>query len=164
VGDEGDDDGVLLLIAYEDRRLRIEVGRGVEGELTDLEAGRIIREELTPRLRDGDVGGAVAVGAAAIRQALGDDTAVVPTTEPVDADGGGGFPWPLALVGLFALMSIGGGVGRGRRRSGWGGFPIVMGGLGGFGGFGGGGGGGGFGGFGGGGGGGFGGGGASGDW
>jgi uncharacterized protein len=164
VGTEGDDDGVLVLIAYEDRRLRIEVGRGLEGELTDLESGRIIREQMTPRLREGDVGGAIQAGTAAIRQALGDEGAVVPTTEPTEDDDRGGFPWPFLLFGLFGLLSIGGGFGR-RRRRGWG-FPLVFGpGLGGWGGGGwGGGGGGGFGGFGGGGGGGFGGGGASGDW
>ena len=167
VGTEGDDDGVLVLIAVEDRRLRIEVGRGLEGELTDLESGEIIREQMTPRLRDGDVGGAVSAGTTAIRAALGDRGAVVPTTSaPRDERGRSGSWLPFLLFGLFALGSIGGGFGRRRRRFGWGG-PLIFGtGLGGFGGggFGRGGGGGGFGGFGGGGGGGFGGGGASGDW
>ena len=53
---------MLLLIALEDRRLRIEVGRGLEGDLTDIESGRIIREQITPRLVDGDVGAAVEAG------------------------------------------------------------------------------------------------------
>jgi uncharacterized protein len=162
VGTEGDDDGVLVLIAFADRRLRIEVGRGLEGELTDLESGRIISEQMRPRLQAGDVGAAIEAGTAAIRAALGDDTANVPApiTRSEDDDRGGGIPWPLLIFGLLAL---GGGFGR-RRRGGFAG-PLVFGGLGGFGGFGrGGGGGGGFGGFGGGGGGGFGGGGASGDW
>ena len=161
VGTEGEDDGVLVLIAYEDRRLRIEVGRGVEGELTDLESGRIIDEQMRPRLQDGDVAGAIAAGTAAIRQALGDDEAVVPAAPQEDEDDDRGVPWPLLAFGLLALASLGR---RGRRRfGGWGG-PMIFGGFGGLGGFGGGGGGGGFGGFGGGGGGGFGGGGASGDW
>ena len=43
VGTKDKDNGVLLLIAYDDRKLRIEVGRGLEGTLTDLESGRIIR-------------------------------------------------------------------------------------------------------------------------
>ena len=166
VGTEGEDDGVLVLIAAGDRRLRIEVGRGLEGDLTDLEAGRIIREQMTPRLRDEDVGGAVAAGTAAIRAALGDQGAVVPPAadQPEARDRSGGSWWPFLVFGLFALGSVGGGIGRRRRRFGWGG-PFIFGpGLGGFGGFGRGGGGGGFGGFGGGGGGGFGGGGASGDW
>ena len=163
VGTEGDDDGVLLLLAYDDRRLRIEVGRGVEGELTDLEAGRIIREQLRPRLQADDVGGAVRAGTQAIRVALGDDTASAPVAPPTTDERRGrdgvGFPvWVVPLVFLF----LGGLGGIGRRRGGsWVG-PMVLGGmLGGMGrgGFGGGGGG-----FGGGGGGGFGGGGASGDW
>jgi uncharacterized protein len=164
VGTEGEDDGVLVLIAYDDRRLRIEVGRGLEGDLTDLESGRIIREQMTPRLEDGDVGGAVSAGTAAIRQALGDDEAVVPAAPQREEDGSRRSSWPLVLFGLLALVSfVGGGMGRRRRGFGWGG-PMIFGGMGGLGGFGRGGGGGGFGGFGGGGGGGFGGGGASGSW
>ena len=164
VGTEGEDDGVLVLIAYDDRRLRIEVGRGLEGELTDLEAGRIIRDHLRPRLQANDPGGAVRAGTQAIRAALGDDAATVPpTTRPPERDGRQGSPWPLLLFGLIALASFGG-FGRRRRGFGWG-VPLIFGGMGGFGGGRGFGGGGGFGGgFGGGGGGGFGGGGASGDW
>jgi uncharacterized protein len=167
VGTEGDDDGVLVLVAYEDRRLRIEVGRGLEDELTDLESGRIIREQMAPRLRARDAGGALEAGTAAIRAALGDEGAAVPPPpqeQRRDRSSGGSW-WPLLLFALFAFGSIGGGFGRRRRRFGWGG-PFIFGpGLGGFGGGFGRGGGGGFGGgFGGGGGGGFGGGGASGDW
>lgn len=44
--------GVLLLIARDDRKIRIEVGYGLEGDLTDARAGRIIRNEMTPRFRD----------------------------------------------------------------------------------------------------------------
>lgn len=164
VGTEGEDDGVLLLLAYDDRRMRIEVGRGVEGELTDLEAGRIIREQLRPRLQAGDVGGAVVAGTQAIRAALGDDTAAAPVAPPSrderDDDRVGLPVWIVPL--LFLFLGGLGGIGR-RRRGSWAG-PMILGGmLGGMGrgGFGGGGG---FGGFGGGGGGGFGGGGASGDW
>lgn len=43
MGRQDEDSGVLLVIAYGDRKLRIEVGRGLEGELTDLQSGRIIR-------------------------------------------------------------------------------------------------------------------------
>jgi uncharacterized protein len=162
VGTEGEDDGVLLLLAYEDRRMRIEVGRGVEGELTDLEAGRIIREQLRPRLQDDDVGGAVVAGTQAIRVALGDDQATAPVAPPAAderEDDRRSFPvWIVPLLFLF----LGGLGGIGRRRGGsWAG-PMILGGM--LGGMGRGGGGGFGGGFGGGGGGGFGGGGASGDW
>ena len=166
VGQKGKDNGALLLIANDDRKVRIEVGRGLEGELTDLQSGRIIRERLIPHLRDGDVGGAVVEGTQAIRAVLGDaNVGQLPppppepsAPEPARNPFGGVFF--LALMG-FGLMSF---LGRRRgRRHGWGWMPIYWGG-GGWGGGSGGGGGFGGGGFGGGGGGGFGGGGASGGW
>ncbi|MDQ2648453.1 MAG: TPM domain-containing protein, partial [Actinomycetota bacterium] len=95
VGTEGDDDGVLVLIAYADRRLRIEVGRGLEGELTDLEAGRIIREQMRPRLQQDDVGGAIRAGTQSIRVTLGDSTAAVPPTVAPEEPARKGSPWPL---------------------------------------------------------------------
>ncbi len=56
------DDGVLLLIAKDDRALRIEVGYGLEGALNDATAKRIISEVMTPLLRAGDFAGAVRAG------------------------------------------------------------------------------------------------------
>ncbi len=56
------DDGVLLLIAKEDRALRIEVGYGLEGVLNDATAKRIISEVMTPLLQAGDFAGAVRAG------------------------------------------------------------------------------------------------------
>ena len=54
IGQKGLDNGVLLLIAKEDRKLRIEVGYGLEGKLTDLVAGRIIRDVITPKFKMGN--------------------------------------------------------------------------------------------------------------
>jgi uncharacterized protein len=54
VGRKGIEDGALLIIAKEDRTMRIEVGRGLEGALTDLTASRIISETITPLFRQGD--------------------------------------------------------------------------------------------------------------
>jgi uncharacterized protein len=56
------DDGALLLVALQDRALRIEVGRGLEGALTDLAARRIIDETITPRFREGDFMGGIDAG------------------------------------------------------------------------------------------------------
>ena len=53
-GRKGIDDGALLIIAKEDRAMRIEVGRGLEGALTDLTSSRIISETITPLFRQGD--------------------------------------------------------------------------------------------------------------
>ncbi len=62
LGREKPDDGALLLVAKEDRALRIEVGRGLEGALTDLVANRIIDETIAPRFREGDFAGGIAAG------------------------------------------------------------------------------------------------------
>jgi len=62
LGREQPDDGALLLIAKEDRSLRIEVGRGLEGALTDLLSRRIIDETITPRFRQGDFAGGISAG------------------------------------------------------------------------------------------------------
>jgi uncharacterized protein len=62
LGREKPDDGALLLVAMQDRTLRIEVGRGLEGALTDLIANRIIDETITPRFREGDFAGGIAAG------------------------------------------------------------------------------------------------------
>jgi uncharacterized protein len=62
LGREKPDDGALLLVAMQDRTLRIEVGRGLEGALTDLVSNRIIDETITPRFREGDFGGGIVAG------------------------------------------------------------------------------------------------------
>ena len=62
LGREKPDDGALLLVAMQDRALRIEVGRGLEGALTDLASNRIIDETITPRFREGDFAGGISAG------------------------------------------------------------------------------------------------------
>ena len=62
LGRKGVDDGVLLLVAKDDRKLRIEVGYGLEGALNDATAKRIIEEDITPRFKQGDFYGGVRAG------------------------------------------------------------------------------------------------------
>ncbi len=62
LGRKGTDNGVLLLVALRERKIRIEVGYGLEGTLTDLRASRIIRYDMVPRFRAGDVPGGIAAG------------------------------------------------------------------------------------------------------
>ncbi|NWF73589.1 MAG: TPM domain-containing protein [Nitrospirae bacterium] len=62
LGQKGTDNGVLLLIALRERKVRIEVGYGLEGTLTDLRAAHIIRQEIVPRFRSGDLPGGIAAG------------------------------------------------------------------------------------------------------
>jgi uncharacterized protein len=56
------DDGALLVVAKDDRRLRIEVGYGLEGALTDVTTKRIIDEIITPKFRSGDFAGGISAG------------------------------------------------------------------------------------------------------
>jgi uncharacterized protein len=62
VGRKGVDDGAILIVAKEDRRVRIEVGYGLEGVLSDVVTKRIIEEDITPRFRQGDFSGGVEAG------------------------------------------------------------------------------------------------------
>jgi uncharacterized protein len=165
LGKPGKNDGALLVVAVQDRKLRIEVGRGLEGELTDLYSSRIIREVIVPRLKQGDMPGGIRAGVEAMIAVAGGagETALPPAR---DSDGVGAGIGVLLFV-VFLVVAIvlrrigGGGGGYGRRfRGGLFPFPMMIGGFGGGGR--GGSGGGGFGGFGGGGG--FSGGGASGGW
>jgi uncharacterized protein len=171
IGDEQRDDGVLLLIAVDDRVLRIETGSGIEGDLTDVEAGRIIDGVVVPELRNNNPTAAVAAGVEALTTELSGESFDIPSTAPATGNsatttsdvGLGG-----AIFGFLVILVIGfgfiGTMVRGRRR-GLGALDVLSllyifsgssrGGFGG-GGFGGG--------FGGGGGGGFSGGGASGSW
>jgi len=62
LGRKGVDDGALLLVARDDRKVRIEVGYGLEGVLPDATANRIIDEDIVPRFRDGDYYGGIDAG------------------------------------------------------------------------------------------------------
>ncbi len=66
IGREGVDDGVILLVAKDDRKLRIEVGYGLEGAIPDIYAKRIIENIILPRFRQGDFGGGLMDGVQAI--------------------------------------------------------------------------------------------------
>lgn len=66
VGQKNKDNGIILLIAKQERKIRIEVGRGLEGRLTDLLAGRIINLVITPRFKRGDFDGGVMAGVSAL--------------------------------------------------------------------------------------------------
>ncbi len=61
-GREGIDDGLILLIAKDDRRVRIEVGYGLEGAITDAQSRMIIENSITPRFKNGDFEGGISKG------------------------------------------------------------------------------------------------------
>lgn len=163
LGAKGRDDGLLMIVVPQDRKVRIEVGYGLEGEITDAFSARVIRDVLAPAFRVERYGEGIHQ-AFDLLMAKGQGIAVGPPTQRRSDDLGSLFPLIVfGVVGLIVFSRFFGGGGRGGGRRRRGGMIFIPGGFGG-GGFGGGGGwGGGGGGFGGGGG-GFGGGGASGDW
>jgi uncharacterized protein len=69
MGKKGRDNGVLLIIAKDERQMRIEVGYGLEGSLTDALSSEIIRDVIAPHFRDNDYAGGIAAGIQAIEQA-----------------------------------------------------------------------------------------------
>ncbi len=172
IGGKEENNGALLVVSRDDRELRIEVGRGLEGNLTDAISGRIIRNVIAPEFKEGRFYVGIRSGIEAIHAAIGGDYGPIERGERGEGKAGGIACFFLLLMLLILFRSS---AGRGVRRGGLGGvLPWLIlasmsqgrghahrgGGGGGFRGFGGGGGG--FGGFGGGGG--FSGGGASGSW
>lgn len=171
VGQEGRDNGVVVLVVRDDRTLTLSVGYGLEGAIPDAVADRIRRNVMTPLFREGRFFEGIAAGVTALMDAAAGEYDALPQR---GEDGGGSIDFAtLFILGIFLFFLIsgarGGGKGGGKhhRRRGRSGAPVIIwgGGFGGSGGgFGGGGGGFGGGGFGGFGGGSFGGGGASGGW
>jgi uncharacterized protein len=80
VGRKGLDDGVILFVLSDDRKIRIEVGYGLEGEVPDAIASRIIREAIVPRVQAGDRDGAIRAGVAALIAAVEGEAASTETT------------------------------------------------------------------------------------
>lgn len=70
LGRAGVDDGVLFVVAKQERRMRIQTGRGVQGVLTDALSRRIIAERVSPRFRAGDFAGGIHDGVDAILKAI----------------------------------------------------------------------------------------------
>jgi uncharacterized protein len=176
IGEKGKDNGLLIVLALKERRVRIEVGYALEQFVTDRFAGETIRQYMLPEFRNGGYGQGLLVGTARIVGRLAKARGVtlpdvqLPAEEEPDTGGGGsnfGFILPvLIFIAILVISRIGGGPGAGLALWGlgsWSGWSSGAGSFGGGrgGGFGGGGFGGGFGGFGGGG---SGGGGASGGW
>jgi len=154
LGQKQKNNGVLVLVAVQDRQLRIEVGYGLEGKLTDALSDQIIRHRITPYFKNGQYGQGLESGAIAIAQVIKGEYKAEPTNTKST---GGGNDWILnailIIVILFIILRMSGGGGpRGRgmrRRPWWGGGGFYGGGggggfFGGGGGFSGGGGGGGF--------------------
>lgn len=120
LGQKGTNNGVLLVVARDERKVRIEVGYGLEGALPDALCGRIVNNEILPYFKNGDYDGGVTAGVLAILQAIqGTYTA---TEKPMP------FWLPIFMVVFFMAVIVlisfikGGGRGRGGFGGGFGGF------------------------------------------
>lgn len=118
LGIKGKDNGVLIIVAPQDRRMRIEVGYGLEGVLTDLTAGRIIQQIMAPSFKAGDFDGGITAGALAVVKVL-DGEALPASTAPQKRSGDGQNAADLSamerillgafvfgIVGLFTVIGI----------------------------------------------------------
>jgi uncharacterized protein len=103
VGKKGKDNGVVLLFAPNEKKVRIETGYGVEPYLPDLKASRVIRETITPTWRSGKQADAVIGGARAVMAQLG-DTPLAERTPPKPASGG--MPLWLWIVIIAVVVII----------------------------------------------------------
>ena len=110
LGDTKRDDGILILVATEDRRMRIEVGQGLEGSVPDVLAGRIIDEQMKPRFQARDYAGGLQAAIDHIGAAVRGDA------QPVEAAGRGVTPFGWAF---FASLPWGFALGVVRARRNW---------------------------------------------
>src|SRR5438445_11361625 len=101
------DDGALLVIAKNDRHLRIEVGYGLEGALTDATTKRIIDEDITPKFKTGDFAGGVSAGINRMIRVI--DGEKLPAPEPAhwQSPGLSSFIDPLNPFVIFGLFVVG---------------------------------------------------------
>jgi uncharacterized protein len=115
LGQKGKDNGVLLLVSRDDRRLRIEVGYGLEGKLTDLQSREILDGLIRPRFRQGDFDGGVEQGVHAIVEAVHGRPLPAQTASGAAADTPAGqrifftlfmsFIF-VVVVGIFSLVAV----------------------------------------------------------
>lgn len=134
VGRAGEDDGLVVFVLAEDRSIDIEVGYGLEGSVTDAKVARVINEVMVPRMRAGDVDGAITGGTDELLAAIEGkawDGAAAGTTQGEPAQDSLGFGAGLFFLIIFlflairhprlALFMMASGLGRGGRGGGSGG-------------------------------------------
>jgi uncharacterized protein len=123
LGQKGKDNGVLVIVAPNDRKMRIEVGYGLEGTLTDAASARIIREAMTPQFKGGNYDAGVVAGVQAIVDTLdgkGDWGAAGADTPSSTKSSFASIeeqlpPWPMrillgafifGIIGLFTFLGV----------------------------------------------------------
>jgi uncharacterized protein len=103
IGRKKVDDGAILVVAKDDRKLRIEVGYGLEGALTDVTSKRITDEIITPRFRSGDFAGGISAGVDRIIRVV--DGESLPAPEPRQQQGSD-FLSHVDLLNPFTLFAV----------------------------------------------------------
>lgn len=106
LGGEKNDDGVLYLIAIKDRKMRIEVGQGLEGFMPDITAGKIIRS-ISPFFKKGQYKDGIFFGVQSIAEKLGYKLPDVSYTPPPSSSSGkGGQTWSLLQIFIFGIFFL----------------------------------------------------------
>lgn len=105
LGDKEKDSGALLLVAVKDKKLRIEVGYGLEENLTDSRSGQIIRNFIAPQFRSGNYGEGIYDGIKAMAAYALEDESLLKEIAVSDEDDEGGFPHILLFL-IFAYLMI----------------------------------------------------------
>jgi uncharacterized protein len=105
VGRAQPDDGVIFLIARDDRTMRIEVGRGLEGALSDITTSRILNDTVVPLFRAGDFHGGIAAGVDQIIRVI-DGEALPAADQSWKQKEGPQVPWMAVLIGGVFLASF----------------------------------------------------------
>ena len=103
-------DGVLLVAAMQDRKLRIEVAKTLEGAIPDLEAKRIIDGLITPRFKQGDFAGGLDAGVSRIMALVTGEALATPAKASRGADGG--FDWMQLAIFMFIAVPVVGAVAK----------------------------------------------------
>ena len=106
-------DGILLVVAKDDRKVRIEVAKTLEGAVPDLAAKMIIDEAITPRFRQGDFAGGLQAAADQLAARVTGEQLPEPQQPRTQQRGAGGFEWFDLAIFLFFAVPIAGAVLRG---------------------------------------------------
>ncbi len=106
LGRKGVDDAVILVVAKDDRRVRIQPGYGLEGAIPDAIANRIIQEYLAPKFRAGDFGGGILDATAQLTRLIQGEQLPAPVSDNRGGEGGSGGDWLFALFAAFIVASI----------------------------------------------------------
>lgn len=116
LGQSGKDNGALLVVAMREKKIRIEVGYGLEGKLTDTKCGLIIRNVISPKFQSGDFAGGIMEGVRNIGGVAADDEALVSKSVAKEKSGGASeliaalvFMFVFILFGTMVLPNIAGG-------------------------------------------------------